>query len=183
MCSVNKQERDILKRFNCRQKDAFSKVYKSFYNDLFYFANKIFANTLLSAEDAIQDIFLKFLENDKQFKSLDSLKGYIYVALRNKLLNEIEHNKVVKTYENKNFVEDEDCFLSAIIETETMGLLYQSISSLPIECGKVMQLCLKGLSNKEVASVLGISVNTVYAHKQRAKHILRKKMSEEFTLK
>lgn len=171
----------LLKQFNQRDEVAFTKVYELFYNDFFYFARTIFTSVFTEPEDAVHDVFIKLLESNNQFKDFNSLKSYVYTALRNRLLNDIEHNKVIKKYKktNNRVLTDEGFFL-AMVEAESISLLNRSLNELPEQCSKVMKLCLKGLSNKEVAQKLTISVHTVYAHKQRAMQLLRKKLLIEF---
>lgn len=170
------EEKILLKEFNDRKDVAFTRVYELLYNDVFYFARKLFSCVFTEPEDAIHDVFLKLLENTNQFESFNSLKSYVYTSLRNRLLNDVEHGKVIKKYQKNRLPVSDADFFSAMVEAETMSLLHKSLEELPEQCGRVMKLCIKGLSNKEVAYELAISVNTVYAHKQRAMQLLRKSL-------
>lgn len=174
------KEKLLLKQFNSRDEVAFTRVYELLYNDVFYFARKLFACVFTEPEDAVHDVFLKLLESTNQFESFNSLKGYVYTALRNRLLNDIEHGKVIKKYQKDKPPVSESDFFSAMVKAEAIGLLYRSLEELPEQCGRVMKLCVKGLSNKEVAQELAISVNTVYAHKQRAMQLLKESLPNKF---
>ena len=54
-----KEEAILLKNFNRRIEKDFGKVYSLFYNDLFYFAAKLYQHTEVEPRDAIHDIFLQ----------------------------------------------------------------------------------------------------------------------------
>lgn len=174
------EEKITLEQFNQRDEAAFTRVYELFYNDIFYFAAKLFSCVFTEPEDAVHDVFLKLLESTNQFENFNSLKSYVYTALRNRLLNDIEHGKVIRKYQKNKLPISESDFFSAMVEAETIGLLHRSLEELPEQCGRVMRLCVKGLSNKEVAAELEISVNTVYAHKQRAMQLLKENLPDKF---
>ena len=69
--------------------------------------------------------------------------------------------------------------LSNIFESETLAILYNHLKLLPPECAKVMRLSLEGHKNPEIAEILSISINTVYAQKQKALTVLRNKLSKD----
>ena len=164
-CKYPDLNHNLLEQFNKREEDAFCFVYEHFYNELYYFASKLFLDNTVLPYDVLQDIFLNVLENKKQFESFDLLKSYLYLSIRNRWKNEHKHK--------------EDNILSNIFESETLAILYNHLKLLPPECAKVMRLSLEGHKNPEIAEILSISINTVYAQKQKALTVLRNKLSKD----
>ncbi|BDF55783.1 hypothetical protein CE91St24_12090 [Odoribacteraceae bacterium] len=135
---------------------------------------------------AVLNIYLNFafnitnvLENKKQFESFDLLKSYLYLSIRNRWKNEHKHTVAAQRYTAQSFDEKEDNILSNIFESETLAILYNHLKLLPPECAKVMRLSLEGHKNPEIAEILSISINTVYAQKQKALTVLRNKLSKD----
>lgn len=77
-CKYPDLNHNLLEQFNKREEDAFCFVYEHFYNELYYFASKLFLDNTVLPYDVLQDIFLNVLENKKQFESFDLLKSYLY---------------------------------------------------------------------------------------------------------
>lgn len=171
---------ELLNEFNKRAENAFCYVYEHFYNELFYFAAKLFAGNQTPPSDVLQDLFLKVWESDKQFESFEFLKSYLYLSIRNRWKNDLEHQETVQRYvAGQNPDPGDDSILSNIIESETLAILYNHLKVLPPECAKVMHLSLQGRKSQEIAETLAISVNTVYAQKQKALSILRNHLTKE----
>ena len=62
-----------------------------------------------------------------------------------------------------------DNFIDKIFSDETKVLIDQIIKGLPDQCGKVFQLSrFDSLKNEEIATMLGLSENTVKTHIYRA---------------
>lgn len=92
-------------KFNKREEDAFCFVYEHFYNELYYFASKLFLDNTVLPYDVLQDIFLNVLENKKQFESFDLLKSYLYLSIRNRWKNEHKHTVAAQRYTAQSFDE------------------------------------------------------------------------------
>ncbi|MEG2340682.1 MAG: sigma-70 family RNA polymerase sigma factor [Odoribacter sp.] len=171
---------ELLEEFNKRTEAAFAYVYEKYYNELFHFTSKLFCENQTAPHDVLQDLFLKIWEGDKQFESFDFLKYYLYLSIRNRWKNDLEHKDTVQRYvDGQNADPTDDYILSNMIESETLALLHGQLKVLPPECAKVMRLSLQGHRNQEIADILSISVNTVYAQKQKALAILRSRISKE----
>lgn len=170
----------LLEAFNRRSEEAFCRVYEHFYDELFYFASKLFADTTVSPYDVLQDLFLKVWEGDKQFDSFDFLKSYLYLSVRNRWKNDLEHAEVVREYMREYAAEAEDGHvLAQMMEAETLAILHNHLKLLPKECARVVELSLDGYKSQEIAAMLNISVNTVYSQKQKAVGLLRKHLTRE----
>ena len=88
---------DLLSRFNERDIAAFGEIYSLFYDDLFYYALKLYGNTNVEPQDVVHDTFLKLWQFPRtRFESLAGLKAYLFVALRNEFNQCVGHNYYVE---------------------------------------------------------------------------------------
>ncbi len=69
---------------------------------------------------------------------------------------------------------------TAILEKERREKLRQALHELPPQMRRCVQLRVDDTSTKDIAALLRISINTVKAHLQRAKGILREKLGPNF---
>ena len=73
----------LLTRFNQRDTSAFAMIYTRFFTELHVYANRLYANTFESAEDAVQEAFCYLWErHDVVFDSLMKIKAFLFVAIR-----------------------------------------------------------------------------------------------------
>ena len=133
----------------------------------------------LAVEDMIQEVFLSFWEKRDDFENEKAVKAFLYTSVRNKCLNYIKHQAVLKKHEQNliDNLQSEQFFSRHVIEEESFNQLFQEINQLPDAAKKIMLLALKGLKNKEIANELGISENTVKTQKKIAYSKLKKKLS------
>lgn len=166
----------LLEKFNDRDAVAFSQVYKLFYNELFHFVAYIYEGTNIIPADIIHDIFIKvWLKSNHRFNSLENIKAYMFVAIKNNRRDHIDKLRSETKYKN-NITSDREAFMSEIAETETLSIISQAINLLPSECAKVFKLCIDGWQVKDIAKELNKSESTVYAQKQEAISILKRKL-------
>ena len=84
--------------------------------------------------------------------------------------------------QERNEKKSEEFFIDAIMREESSLIISQAIEGLPDMGRQVLNMAVEGLSNQEIADVLGISVNTVRTHKSRAYKVLRIVLSNQWML-
>lgn len=95
--------------------------------------------------DIVQDVFAKLWQIRDDFFYLHQVKAFLYTAVRNHALNELEHSKVAHEYEQKIIAKKADAFFcDAIVEEETFRILSEAIEKLPTQMRAIMQLALEG---------------------------------------
>ena len=67
-----------------------------------------------------------------------------------------------------------------MIEEESYRIISQAIDALPPQSARVIKLSLDGKQNKEIAELLGISVNTVKTLKYRSLESLKTSLKDYF---
>lgn len=173
----DKELKHLLLNFNSRENSAFCTVYELIYDELFYFTRNIYRDTEIVASDVIHDVFVKLWESrNVKFDTITSIKGYIYVVIRNKFKDYISHNKSKGKFNNSMKLQD-DYLVSQIVESETLSIVSEAVKMLPKECAAVFKLFIEGWEVKDIALKLNKAQSTVYAQKQEAISILKRKLT------
>lgn len=167
---------------NLNNDEEFRKLFDSFYVPLCMFANKYVDDNQLSA-DIVQECFIKLWQIRADFLFLHQVKSFLYTAVRNKALNEIEHSKIVNEYAEKIIEKKKDSFFhDHMIEEETYRIVTAAIDQLPKQMKAIMYLALEGHSNSDIAGELGVSVDTVKSLKKIAYKKLRVLLNDYYYL-
>ncbi|MDR0895950.1 MAG: sigma-70 family RNA polymerase sigma factor [Prevotellaceae bacterium] len=77
--------------------DAYAAIYTRYVQMLFAYAMQFTADREL-AKDAIQEMFVTLLRKRQQLKSTDNLKLYLFVVMKNTLLNHIKKELTYRDY-------------------------------------------------------------------------------------
>lgn len=138
--------------------------------DLYFVRLKRFATSFVKddelAEEVVMDVFLKLWEKRDKLQSIDNLTTYLFVSVRNTCHNFLRQEKKRFTDSLDN-AEVELARYEAtpeddLISGEMLEKLNEVVDELPPKCKMVFKMLREeGLSRKETAKVLGISVNTV----------------------
>lgn len=127
-----------------------------------------------TVRDIVQEIFINLWERKEVLHSPEHAKAFVYTSIHNRLLNVVRGRRVMDRHADKiRESYGEDSFRDLVVETEMYEFLCRKIESLPEMQQKVIWLHAEGLTNEEIARRLGITVNTVLTHKQRAKKALK----------
>ena len=147
----------------------------------FYAANfprvKNFAKLLTKseedAEDIAQNIFLKLWTRPELWQDQETMTGYLYTVTRNEIFNLFKHQKVEQEYEDKvlkaqllgELCDEDSSLLENLYYKEVLMLIRMTLSQLPDRRRRVFEMSrFEGLSHKEIAEALGVSVHTVQEH-------------------
>ena len=164
---------------------AFTWIYNKYFHQLSLYAKKI-VERMETAEDIIQDLFMKLWENREKTDIITSLKAYLYVCAHKNCLSHNAHLKVVRNHieytlnmkncDNWQHTTDSNNPLSILILNEIEKKTEKVIEELPVRCREVFLLWEKGLSYEEIAEELCVSIGTVHTQIKRAKAKLRKSL-------
>lgn len=117
-------------------------------------------------DDIIQEAFLRVI-SARSARDVHSPKAYLYAVARNLALMQVRHRQIENvsslTETDTSHLLDENIDIPhEVARTQELELLTQAIQSLPSRCRQVLTLRrIYGLSQKEVAAELGITVHTV----------------------
>lgn len=123
-----------------------------------------------SAEDAVQEAFVKLITKKPIFNDDEHEKAWLLRVTVNISLNMLKKSKV-----NGDLVESD-----VIYTDDSDSLLLESVLSLPVQYRTVIHLYYyEGYSIKEISSILRIPSATVGTRLARARKILKKELEEE----
>ena len=168
----------LAKRIFQGDEEAFKILYEEFFHALLAIACKYVESEV--AKDIVQDTFFKLWTTPHKCSATTDLRFYLYRSVQNQCLNYIRNKKVEDRYRDRVEVVSEDFFYNTVLEEEIFIRLQQAIDELPEKYRKVINLSLEGLSDKEVALRLGISIDAVKQQKKRGKEQLKEKLNHPF---
>jgi RNA polymerase sigma-70 factor (ECF subfamily) len=162
-------------------KKYFQSIFVEYYAPLLGFSNKFISNKT-EAEDIVQEVFVNLWENRSKYYNVESISSYLYMSVRNKAYNHIRDNKnITKTdYDNLGLLDKN--VEELIIEDESVRLILKELESLPSRCKDIFHLSLLGLKSRDIAEELNIAIETVKKQKQRAKKLLKEKVTKLLSL-
>lgn len=164
-------DKDLLKKVNRKDEQAWRVFFRSYYDSLFHHALRILEDEK-EAEDVVQELFIALWNNGIMLGENDSLSGYLYRAVTNRCLNRIRDQKrmnehLAKWKEEAEGEASEAEFASAVRE-EVMRRLLELIELLPEGRKTILKMSMEGKSGEEIARQLGVSITTVKQQKYRA---------------
>jgi RNA polymerase sigma-70 factor (family 1) len=144
---------------------SFKKLYQLLFFRLYQFAYS-YVHSKESAEEVVNDVFLSLWQKRKTLDAINNINVYLYVAVKNASLNWLRKNKHVFTVSMDELATDHLHLVPnpelMLITRELQLHIREAIEQLPPRCKIIFKLIKEdGLSYKEVASILEVSVKTV----------------------
>ena len=190
---MEKLEGQLLERLKSDDRKTFEIIFKTYYSQLCNYATEIVKIPEL-AEDLVKDIFLKLWENRAKLTIESNLSGYLYRCTRNLCLNSITRNPQQKYSlhfeESVNILENSieerrsESPLDILLIEELEDNIRLEIEKLTPRQKEIFELSrFHGLSHKEIAKKMNISVNTVKVQIYKALVEIRSGLSIYFSKK
>ena len=152
---------------NKKNEENFELLFERYHLSLLVVASHFVPRT--AAEDIIQDVFLKLWEKRKELDKIESVKDYLYSAVKYGCFNYIRSQAMEQRCIEK--ITDE-AFEEVMLDEEVFIELSKAITELPESYRKVIELSLEGKHADEIAQIMGVTRNAVNAYKKRAKSSL-----------
>jgi RNA polymerase sigma-70 factor (ECF subfamily) len=180
---MNPDEEKIWRSIQGKDGQAFEKYYKVHYKSFFLAAFTYLKNTSL-AEEIVNDVFVRLWEAATTIHIESSLKSYIYRAVINRSLNQLDKNKRDQQHQHELSRRPEETFeIREMEENELKIGLFKAIDELPDQCRKVFKMSrFEELKQQEIADHLNISIKTVKNHITYALKHLNKVLAEWHSL-
>jgi RNA polymerase sigma-70 factor (family 1) len=173
----------LIKKIREGDEHAFEIVFLKYYTPLCRFSWKYVHSEVL-AEEIVQEVFAQIWEKRLQLDIDGHLRGLLYDATRNKALNYIKHQKIVDDYIAEARQKMNDNILPLISSTnekyeEVTRVIDKVVDDLPPKAKRIYRLNRdEGLTYREIADYLEISVKTVESQMSRVLKTLRDKLSQ-----
>lgn len=125
-----------------------------------------------ASEEVVQEVFYKIWEKRSIINVKISIKSYLFISVRNKCLQQINHNKVVRTYQKYIELQDDTKTNNPydnVIYEETIDLFNEALNTLPNRCIEIFKMSrFEGLKYKDIAKELAVSIKTVESNISKA---------------
>ncbi len=171
----------ILSRLQQGDPKALQDLFQAYYTSLVQFSHQIVLKEAI-AQDVVQEVFVKLWNSRKTLDIRTSISAYLFTAVRNQSINYLRSERSREKREDKYalgipFTENE---VEEIIQfQEISNKLSEAIDKLPPRCKEIFILCkMEGLTYKEVAAKLSISVKTVENQMGKALKFLREHLQD-----
>lgn len=180
----NNTEKEIFSLLQKGNVYAYELIFRRYYLGLCGFAAR-FVQQPETAEEIVQNIFLKLWEKRHSFSIETSLKSYLFRAVYNSCHNYLAHTKIENRY--ISFLREttlrkeagSDPVLDSLAYKELNEKITEAIERLPAECKKIFKMSrFEGLKYAEIATELNISVKTVETQISRALLRLRSELKD-----
>jgi len=166
---------------NTRKGDlkAFETLFRKYYRYLCTVADR-FCHDRDTAEEIVQDLFCKIWEKKQEILIRTSVKSYLIKAVYFNTINRVKQQRKDIELDAIYFREAEGYRAEEIVElTEVSELVAAALSRLPAKGQLIFRLSrFEGLTYKEIAARLDISVKTVEAYMGQALRLFRESMKD-----
>ena len=169
---------EIFEKFKNGSDAAFAEIYQRHWQRLYVHAYNMLDDED-EAKDIVQEIFTSFWLKGRGLDLKISLRTYFHSAVKNRILNMIEHNRIRNNYLNSltDILFSHNNTEFKLEEDERIKLIDQEILYLPTKMRVIFELRrTEEFSYKEIGEQLGISDKTVKKQINNAIKILKVKM-------
>ena len=165
--------KDLVLRLREGNAKTFELLFLSVYPHLCAYANK-FLHDSNDAEEIVQEVFYRLWKNRQHLDEDESIKGYLFTAVKNHCLHFLEHKKVKDKYAallHHVYNTTPACNgADAVLEASELEIEFaRALDQLPSQCRKIFEMSrFEGLKHREIATHLNISQKTVETQISRA---------------
>lgn len=175
-------EADLIKKVKKGNQKAFRQIYDRYHRPLHLLALRLLKDHHL-AEDAVQDIFIKFWLSKEKIDHPKSLKSFLFTCIKNHVLNMIRNNRrrILAAYELKEEHHPAtNCTEDGIQYKEYQNIFSEGLNQMPVKRREIFRLKMhEGLTNAQIAQKLKISIHTVKVHYQLGSKYIKSHLKKE----
>lgn len=171
--------KELFDRLRQGDEKAYDALFRDWYPSLVRASESIVQSRAV-AEEIVQDVLLELWRRRESLAGNSSPQAYLFQSARNRSLNHVRHERVVRQGEPYARRPDaaEPTAHAHVVEDEMQLAVRQAIAGLPERCREIFELSrTHGLKYIEIAETLEISVKTVEAQMGKALRILREALS------
>jgi RNA polymerase sigma-70 factor (ECF subfamily) len=172
----------LVREIKLGDEKAFQLIYENYCRQLIRFAASYLPD-ISDAEEIVQNVFVELWEKREQLDPEHFVKNYLYKVTVNKAYNHLKRKVVERKYLQCLDVLEASTVNEAekkIYREELAGAINQLLSQLPEQQRNIFHLSRwEGLSNKEIAERLQISVRTVENQVYRAVKYIRENIKPD----
>jgi RNA polymerase sigma factor (sigma-70 family) len=176
---VQESDDAIWLAFKEGRREAFDRLYKTHIQALIQYGYKVTNNRSL-IQDCIQDLFVELWQNRSSLGQVHSIKHYLLKSLRYKIIRALQKD-TTKALEEAELSSDFDTVESHILAQEDSQQYAQQLAAALLQLPKRQKEAIhlryfQGLSNEEVARLMGVNYQSACKFIYTALRTLRKKL-------
>lgn len=183
---ITSDESFLLERLKKGDIACFETLYQKYSGRLYNFILKISKGDFYLAEEIVQRVFVKVWEIHPQINTEGSFSSFLYTISKNMFLNMLKNKLQETLYHEYAMAKEETSDNNVEKEVEYRFLeeqINKLIEQLPPARRKVFILSrINNMSNREIATMLQISENTVESQINKSLKFLRQNMVPYFKI-
>lgn len=173
---------------NKAEKYSFETLYTEHFQKSFLFVKSYVFDDMV-AEDIASECILKAWQNSRK-EVIRNMNGYLYSLLKNATLNYLNHYRMKCKKIDKLKVDQlneiklrintlETSFIQEVFTKEIMEIIHQTLSQTSPVSKQIFELSrFQGISNKEIATKMNMSVKNIEYHISKTLKILRVQLQD-----
>jgi RNA polymerase sigma-70 factor (ECF subfamily) len=172
--TTNNHINELLNQIKSNNKLAFNTIYTKYYKIICSYSFSIVGN-YEAVKDIVQEVFIKIWEHRHKLPVAEKFEAYLYSTTKNKSLDYIKSISIKDKHKAlllKITNEEHDEQVNHEIK-ELNNLIVEKITSLSPACRNVYEHKMLGLTNKQIAKKLNITVKTIEWHVTTAKKAIK----------
>jgi RNA polymerase sigma-70 factor (ECF subfamily) len=175
------EDQRLLSRLRAGDKDALHRIYEKYIDDLLRVATSLLSD-IHSAEDCLHDVFVNFAGTVNGSMIHSNLKSYLISCVANRARDQLRSKARQSAYQTEQL-----CSWSVstnptkqLIAAEESARVFEALAELPYEQREIFVLHIQGqMRFREIAGLLGLSINSVQSRYRYAIEKLRSILNEE----
>ncbi len=175
---VHKQE--FIEKIRQGDEEAFEQLFNEHYLKLSRFAWR-YVKSKAVAEELAQDVFADIWDEHTEWQPAGPIRTYLYQVVKNKAIDYLRHRQVQREYDPQWMEEQEQPavhFEDPAEKEQIQEAIKREIEALPARSKMIFKLHrYDGLTYKEIAEVMDISIKTVESQMTRTLKRLRERLS------
>lgn len=178
--SILNDEKEVVRLLRESDERAFNVLFRFYSTRLYHFANS-YLKSADESKEIVQETFIRIWERRESLDIEQSFSGFLFTVAHRMVLNRIRKQKTENQYKSlllkndtKGIPETENNIISSELEKAKQDALFE----LPPRRRIIFEMIREqGMTYKEVAEKLNISVKTVEAQMAEAMKHLRARLS------
>ncbi len=176
------EDRLLVRRLNRGDATALARVYEKYRDDLLRLAASLLGD-VMTGEDVVQDVFVRFAGSARTFRLTGSLKGYLATCVANTARNALQagrRRRADRLEESLGLVADGDGPERWLICSEEFRRVGEALAALPPEQREIVTLHLYGdMTFRAIAQWQETSIKTVQSRYRYGLNRLRSLLNGE----
>lgn len=181
LSSEHRQESVWIDKVRVGDSNAFEEMFRAYYAKLVRFAIH-YVKSQQVAEEIVQEVFVNIWGQRAEWTVRQTPRAYFYGAVRNRSLSYLKKHRTEEPLQEEEIdkrAHPQESLDDDLHARDFHSAAEKAVEALPERCRLIFTLHREGgLTYQEIASMLGISVNTVETQMVRALRTLRRLLSD-----